>query len=481
MAVMLNSRLLNPDMLMDSLEDAMDGVLMINSVGNIVFFSKACERLTAYSCAEAMAVKDPCCKLFQCEDEQGRSLGESLCSGNHLFEGRIGGGRQRVIIKRKDGYRIWVEVVFAPLKDGQGHTQLVVGILRDISEIKQREDEIQQSAETIRKQLQQYQAELSTKYGVGQIVASSEAMHAALDRTHAASQSDLPVVIDGEAGTGKTTLAKMIHYHSARQSQPFITGTCSAIEPDALEAVLFGVSSHSRGSRKGWVHEAAGGTLLLQHIETLPASLQLQLAQVLQGHQPSAGEGEEKHLNFRLIASARQHANQAVRDGTFRPELLHAINAIHISVPPLRHRTEDIPLLVQHFIDRCNRMGTRQVKHIAARTWSLLMAYDWPGNTRELQHAIESAYALGSGDTLLAEDLPSAVRGEELAPPSLDDTILATNLDEILEHAERRAILAALRRAHGRRNFAAKIMGISRSRLYRRMEALNIVPSAGRQ
>jgi DNA-binding NtrC family response regulator len=306
-------------------------------------------------------------------------------------------------------------------------------------------------------------------------------MHVAFDRAHAASQSEIPVLIDGEAGTGKTTLAKMIHYHSARQRQPFITGTCSAIEPDALETILFGTSSHSRVSRAGWIQAAAGGTLFLQHVEALPVALQLQLAQVLRSRQGPVIPHEQGHVDFRLIASARQVTDVALKDGALRPELFHATDAIHISMPPLRHRTEDIPLLVQHFLDRCNRMGSRQATHIAPRTWSLLMAYDWPGNIRELQHAIESAYALGTGETLQAEDLPGPVRGQELALPGVDDAGLATSLDEILEHAERRAILAALRRARGRRNLAAKLMGISRSRLYRRMEALNIVPSINGQ
>jgi arginine utilization regulatory protein len=480
-ATTLNRITMTADALMGSLQGALDGILMFNSTGNIVFFNEACVRLTGYSVSEAMAVENPCCKLFQCQDEQGRPLGESLCSGNHLFEGRIGTGRQRVVMKRKDSRAVWVEVVFAPLKDGQGRTQLVMGILRDISETKQREDEIQQSADTIRRQLQQYQVELSARYGSGQIVASSEAMHVAFDRAHAASQSEIPVLIDGEAGTGKTTLAKMIHYHSARQRQPFITGTCSAIEPDALETILFGTSSHSRVSRAGWIQAAAGGTLFLQHVEALPVALQLQLAQVLRSRQGPVIPHEQGHVDFRLIASARQVTDVALKDGALRPELFHATDAIHISMPPLRHRTEDIPLLVQHFLDRCNRMGSRQATHIAPRTWSLLMAYDWPGNIRELQHAIESAYALGTGETLQAEDLPGPVRGQELALPGVDDAGLATSLDEILEHAERRAILAALRRARGRRNLAAKLMGISRSRLYRRMEALNIVPSINGQ
>lgn len=480
-SVVSNVRL-TPEALMDSLSEALDGVMILNCNRSVIFYNKAAERMLGYTREEVMVEGTFCYQLFQCQDEQGRPITGKSCVGSQIFEGQAGGARQRVLLKRKDGRRTWAEVVFTPLKDAAGKLEMVLAVMRDINQAKHREDEIRESAEAIRKQLQQYQAELTQKYGFEQIVASSESMQAGLDKARAACQSDLPVLIAGEAGVGKTTTAKMIHYHSGRLNQPFITGSCSAIEPNALETTLFGSSSHARGAQAGWINEAAGGTLFLQDVEALPARLQLMLAQAIQNRSGNAIENGEKKLpDVRIIASTRHGADMAMYDGALRAELLYAINVIHIHLPALRERTEDIPLLVQHFIDRCNRMGTRQVKHIAPRAWSLLLAYDWPGNVRELQHAIESTYALGKGDTLLAEDLPGTIRGEELALPGIDETIPATSLDEILEHAERRAILAALRRARGRRNLAAKLMGISRSRLYRRMEALNIVPPKGKQ
>lgn len=477
----LTSLRLTPEALMDSLSEALDGVMILNNNRNVIFYNKACERMLGYGREEVIGESTFCYQLFQCQDEQGHPLTGKSCVGSQIFDGTVNGARQRVLLKRKDGRRTWAEVVFTPLKDAAGKLELVLAVMRDINQSKHREDEIRESAEAIRKQLQQYQAELTQKYGFEQIVASSDSMQAALDKARAGCQSDLPVLIAGEAGTGKTTVAKMIHFHSARQAQPFITGSCSAIESSALEATLFGSSGHARGAPVGWLNEAAGGTLYLQDVETLPARLQLMLAQAVQSRTSSTDNGEKKMPDVRLIASTRHSADMAMYDGALRPELLYAINVIHINLPALRERTEDIPLLVQHFIDRCNRMGARQVKHIAPRAWSLLLAYDWPGNVRELQHAVESTYALGKGDTLRAEDLPGTIRGEELALPGIDETIPATSLDEILEHAERRAILAALRRARGRRNLAAKLMGISRSRLYRRMEALNIVPPKGKQ
>lgn len=480
-SVLANVRL-TPEALMDSLSEAVDGVMILNNARNVIFYNKACERMLGYTRDEVLGEGTFCHQLFQCQDEQGRPLTGKSCVGSQIFDGHINSARQRVLLKRKDSRRTWAEVVFTPLKDAAGHLELVLAVLRDINQAKHREDEIRESAESIRKQLQQYQVELTQKYGFEQIVASSEPMQMALDKARAACQSDLPVLISGEQGTGKTTLAKMIHYHGGRQNQPFVTGSCSAIEPGALEQTLFG-SAGARGGQVGWVNEAAGGTLFLQDVEALPPRLQLMLAQAIQNRSSGAVQenGEKKLPDFRLIASTRHSADMAMYDGALRPELLYAINVIHVNLPALRERTEDIPLLVQHFIDRCNRMGQRQVKHIAPRAWSLLLAYDWPGNVRELQHAVESTYALGKGDTLRAEDLPGTIRGEELALPGIDETIPATSLDEILEHAERRAILAALRRARGRRNLAAKLMGISRSRLYRRMEALNIVPPKGKQ
>ncbi len=479
---LLTTLRLTADALMDSLSDALDGVMILNNNRHVIFYNKACERMLGYARDEVMNESTVCYQLFQCQDEQGRPMTGKNCVGSQIFEGTTNGARQRVLLKRKDGRRTWAEVVFTPLKDANGKLEMVLAVMRDINQVKHREEEIRESAEVIRKQLQQYQAELTQKYGFDQIVASSEAMQTALEKARAACQSDLPMLVAGETGTGKTTVAKMVHYHSARQSQPFITGSCSAIEAAALEATLFGSSSHARGATAGWLSEAAGGTLYLQDVEALPARLQLMLAQAIQSRTSATADNGDKRLpDVRIIASTRHGADMAMYDGALRPELLYAINVIHVNLPPLRERTEDIPLLVQHFIDRCNRMGARQIKHIAPRAWSLMLAYDWPGNVRELQHAVESTYAMGKGDTLRAEDLPGTIRGEELALPGIDETIPATSLDEILEHAERRAILAALRRARGRRNLAAKLMGISRSRLYRRMEALSIVPPKGRQ
>jgi PAS domain S-box-containing protein len=472
---------LTPEALMDTLTESLDGVMILNRNRNVLFYNKACERMLGYTRQEVSSESTCCYQLFECQDEQGRPLSGKNCISSQIFDGDVGGARQRVLLRHKDGRRTWAEVVFTPLKDATGKLELVVAVMRDINQVKQRENETRESAEAIRKQLQHYQAELAQKYGFDQIVASMDSMRASLDKARAACQSDLPVLIAGEAGTGKTTFAKMIHYHSARQSQPFVTGSCSAIEPGALETPLFGSPNQARGTPAGWVNEAAGGTLYLQDLESLPARLQLMLAQAIQNRAAGTVQNCEKTLpDLRLIASTRHSADMAMYDGALRPELLYAINVIHISLPPLRERTEDIPLLVQHFLDRCNRMGARQVKHIAPRAWSLLLAYDWPGNVRELQHAVESTYAIGKGDTLRAEDLPGTIRGEELALPGIDETIPATSLDEILEHAERRAILAALRRARGRRNLAAKLMNISRSRLYRRMEALTIVPPKGK-
>jgi len=481
-ATTLSDIRLSPDALMAALDEALDGVFIVNRKRKIVFFNKACERMTGYSRQDMLGDEASCQQLLQCQDEYGRSLGGKLCPGAQLMEGNLTSTRHRVLLKRKDGRRIWVEAVYAPIKDPSGQVELVLGVMRDINQVKRREDEIRQSAEAIRKQLQQYQAEMVQKYGFEQVVASSEAMQQALEKARAACQCELPVLIAGEPGTGKTTLAKIIHYHSARQAQPFVIGSCSAVESSALEQTLFGSASPTRGAPTGWIQAATGGTLYLQDVDALPTAMQVALAQAVQNQAITPADSTEaKPVDFRLIASTKHNAELALADGHLRPELFYVINVINIEVPALRERTEDIPLLVQHFIDRCNRLGNRQVEHIAPRAWSLLLAYDWPGNVRELQHAVESAYALGKGDTLLADDLPATIRGEELALPGIDETIPATSLDEILEHTERRAILAALRRARGRRNVAAKLMGISRSRLYRRMEALGVVPPKNRQ
>ncbi len=336
-SVLPNVRL-TPEALMDSLQDALDGVMILNSSRNVIFYNKACERMLGYTREEVIGASTFCYQLFQCQDEQGRPLTGRNCIGSQVFEGQVGSARQRVLLKHKDGRRSWAEVVFTPLKDASGRLEMVLAVMRDITSVKHREDEIRESAEAIRKQLQQYQVELTAKYGFDQIVASSEQMQAGLDKARAACQSDLPVLIAGEPGTGRTTLAKMIHFHGPRQSQPFVTGSCSAIEPNAMEQTLFGSSSHARGSVAGWINEAAGGTLFLQDIDALPARLQLMLAQAIQNRaQDNNPDVSERTLpDVRLIASTRHSADMAMYDGSLRPELLYAINVIHIALPALR-------------------------------------------------------------------------------------------------------------------------------------------------
>jgi len=476
MATTIANTHLSSETLMTCLEEALDGIFILDTNRQIVFFNKSCEQITGYDRSEVLGSHCTCQQLLQCEDEQGRSLVGRLCPGLQVFEGRAPKARHRVLIRRKDGRKVWIEATYTPIKDLEGRVVLVLAVMRDITQTKRREDEIRESAEAVRKQLQQYQAELAAKYGFDQLVGRTDAVQKALDKARTACQSDLPVLITGEPGTGKATLAKLIHYHSARQNGPLVIGSCSAIEPQAIEATLFG-TSNGRKSTVGWLQSANGGTLYLQDIDALPAALQLNLAQLLQSRslpQPSGAQSDRPDI--RLIASTRSNADIALSNGRLKPELYYAISVIRIDLPPLRERTEDIPLLVQFFVERCNRTGPRQIKHISPRAWSVMLSYEWPGNIRELQHAIESAYANGKGDILRAEDLPPTVKGEQLAIPGIDEAVAATSLDEILEQAERRAILAALRRAKGRRSLAARMMGISRSRLYRRMEALGITP-----
>ena len=318
------------------------------------------------------------------------------------------------------------------------------------------------------------------RYGFSTIVSRSPKMEPVFAGIRAAGQSNSPVLISGESGTGKEIVARTIHYNGLQKDGPFVPVNCSALTPDLVEAELFGhlpgAFAGAKSDYAGLFRAAEGGTIFLDEIPAMPTEVQAKLSRVLQDHRVRpVGSTRETPVHVRVIATSDLSPADAVAAGTLRKNLFYHLTTISIEVPPLRERKEDIPVLVEHFIGQHNRRGLRQIEAVAPDAWTRRLGYDWPGNVRELNGAVESAIAMGTTKELCAADLPSPVR---------DDTIELHNgveqpdlpLDDVLASVERQAILTALRRAGGQRSQAARAMSISRSRLYRRMEALGIHP-----
>jgi len=310
--------------------------------------------------------------------------------------------------------------------------------------------------------------QLRTRPGFGGLIGVSQKMQRVYRMIEKVSQHSYPVLILGESGTGKELVAKSIHYMGSRRNKPFVPVDCSALVPTLIESELFG---YVKGAFTGAAHskvglmEAAGdGTLFLDEIGDLPIDLQAKLLRALQEREiRPVGSTERVPISTRVIAATHRDLEAAVRQGSFRQDLFFRLNVVQVKLPPLRERKSDIPLLVNAFLEKFSDENG-PVRTISEEAMARLMAYDWPGNVRELENAVERAIALGSGPILHVGDLPSNLQygtGERLPQ---NDEILP------LEELERRAILRALRESGGDKLAAARLLGIGKTTLYRKLK-----------
>jgi DNA-binding NtrC family response regulator len=323
----------------------------------------------------------------------------------------------------------------------------------------------------LRREVKLLRHRLGDDLAVRDLIGDSTPMRQLKELVARAAGGDSPVLIDGESGTGKELVAAAIHRLSSRAGGPFIPVNCGSIPSQLLESEFFG---HVRGAFTGAVADAQGlfrsahgGTLFLDEVAELPPALQAKLLRVLQeGEVRPVGSTRIAAVDVRIVAATNRHLEQAVRAGALREDFFYRLNVIRITTPPLRARRGDIPALVHAFLRRLNQRAHRQIRAVAPEALAVLCAYDFPGNVRELENLVERAHALGAGDTITPDDLPSlACRA--------DDPVVATGvlpqLDEALARFERELIGRALAHCAGDRDRAAHALGISSRTLYRRL------------
>jgi two-component system response regulator AtoC len=329
--------------------------------------------------------------------------------------------------------------------------------------------------ERLRQENQNLRTQLRRELGLGGIIFRSNAMSEVLHTVEKAAPYKSTVLITGESGTGKELVARAIHSASQRAGRPFVAVNCGAIPPALLESELFG---HIKGAftdavrdRRGLFEEANGGTLLLDEIGELPRELQVKLLRVLQEEEiRRVGGTKEIPIDVRILAATSRNLAREVEAGRFREDLFYRLNVMHIELPPLRERREDIPVLWEHFLRRANeRLGTR-VRGIAPEAMERLLGYDWPGNVRELENAVERALVLSEGEVLGSGELPEKIRGAPaMKPLQLPDDDLS--LKRAMRGLEENYIRRALERTGGNRTRAAEILEISpRALLYKLKE-----------
>jgi two-component system response regulator HydG len=276
--------------------------------------------------------------------------------------------------------------------------------------------------------------------------------------------SEASILLTGETGTGKELVAKAVHAKSPRSHHPFIAINCGAIPDTLLESELFG---HRKGaftdavhSRKGFLEVVSGGTLFLDEIGEISPKMQIDLLRVLEEKKITRiGNSEAIDVDFRLISATRRNLEESIKQGAFREDFFYRVNVIHLHIPPLRKRKDDIPLLVHHFLDKYSQETAKQVDHVSRNTLRQLKQYDWPGNVRELENAIERAVVLSKSRTLNSEDFAFLSK----AVPSREGT-------PTLKHVEQEYIIETLENCDWNITHAAKILGINRVTLHKKID-----------
>ena len=432
------------------LESISDGVFTVDSEWRVTSFNRAAEQITGVPRREAIGRR--------CGDV----LRSSLCGPECALQRTLKSGRpiigKSAYIVNAAGARIPVSLSTAVLKDARGRIVGGAEVFRDLSEL-----------EILRQ-------ELEGRFHAGELTSRSPLMQRLFEVLPVIAASPSTVLIQGETGTGKELVARTLHAMSPRKDGPFVAVHCGALPDTLLESELFGYKAgaftDARKDKPGRFALAKGGTLFLDEIgETSPA-LQVRLLRVLQErvYEP-LGATKPERADVRVIVATNRDLLARCREGAFREDLYYRINVVRVELPPLRRRAEDVPLLAEQFIARFNRLQGRRVSGLAPEALSLLMAYDWPGNVRELENAIERAFVLCPSGRIGVEHLPETITGARTGSPAPE----GAGLRDVRKAIDAQAIRAALERNGGSRVAAARELGIHKTTLFRKINALGLV------
>lgn len=429
------------------LESISDGVFTVDRQWRITSFNRAAEAITGVPRQEAVGRR--CADVFRssmCGADC--ALQQTLKTGNPII------GKSAYIID-SEGNRIPISISTAVLRSADGRVVGGAETFRDLSEV-----------DALRR-------ELAGKFRVGDLTSRSPLMQRLFEVLPAVAASPSTVLILGETGTGKERVARTIHSLSPRNQGSFIALNCGALPDTLLESELFGYKAGAfTGANKdkpGRFALAKGGTLFLDEISEISPALQVRLLRVLQErtYEP-LGATRSETADVRVIAATNQDLSEMMHRGRFREDLYYRVNVVRLELPPLRRRKEDIPLLVEQFITRFNRLQQKAVKGIAAETLSLLMAYDWPGNIRELENTVERAFILCGSGSIEITHLPAELTAH--GSPAGTDTDIRSAHDIL----DAQAIRAALERNTFNRLAAARELRIHKTTLYRKIKKLGI-------
>ena len=322
--------------------------------------------------------------------------------------------------------------------------------------------------------------ELHRQYEFDRMIGQSQAMQKVFDTIKKVSATDGTVIINGKSGTGKELVARAIHYNSKRAAKPFVAVNCGAVVENLFESELFG---HKRGSftgasadKDGFFKSADGGSIFFDEVSEIPLHLQVKLLRAIELKEVTpVGASFPVPMDVRIIASTNKNLAQEVEAGRYREDLFYRLNIVEINLPPLAERIDDIPLLVQHFVDKYAREMNKDVKGVDNEVMKCLLAHSWKGEVRELENVIERAVIFSEGQLLTKKELPGLFEQRQDAVYSFDSR---RSMKEAVDEFERQYISHVLRQNQYNKEATAKALKISLSSLYRKIEELNI-PSQG--
>jgi len=332
----------------------------------------------------------------------------------------------------------------------------------------------------LRTEVLQLHSELKEKYKFENIIGRSNEMLQVLSVVTKVAPTDSTVLVTGESGTGKELIARAIHLHSRRKNRAFITINCGALPENLQESELFG---HARGAftgaikeKRGLFQEANGGTLFLDEIGETMLSTQVKLLRFLQnGEIRRVGETEPLHVDVRLLAATNRNLEEAIKDGSFREDLYYRLNVIPIHVPPLRERRDDIPLLVNHFLEKAIAKSHKKVESISPDAMKVLTGWKWPGNVRELENVIERGVILCNQNVIMPNDLPPSML-HHAAPAETASLDAGPFVERTLDEIEKDMILKTLDKYHWNQKKTSDVLGISTTTLWRKLKGYGIDP-----
>ena len=428
-----------------------DGVFTVNARFRITFFNKAAEEITGFSRDEAVGrycheiFRTPICNL-DCP------LRQSLKSGKQIKNYEID-------ILTKDNKNQTISVSTAPLVDGEKTFLGGVETFRDVSAIK-----------NLRK-------DLIGKHTFQEIIAKTPRMKQIFQTLPNIAQSDATVLLQGRSGTGKELFANAIHNLSPRKDGPLVKVNCGALPETLLESELFGyvkgAFTDAKQDRPGRFQTAQGGTILLDEIGDAPFPIQVKLLRVLEHRvfQP-LGSQQDIKVDVRVVAATNKNLDHLVAQGAFREDLYYRLNVVLIQIPDLSERKEDIPLLVDHFMDRMGRRTGRNIKGLTESAMSFILNHNYPGNVRELENLLEHAYVVSPGPYIRPNDLPPAISNGRMAFPG--ETTVRPWRRSAPHTDQRQQILSCLERNYWSIPRAAKELGIHRTTLWRKVKRFKI-------